>query len=104
MRYAAVVLGALAGVVALTWVAQGNEFFLYKVFAPAKEQVRRETFEQSKAYRQGMVQELQNMQLEYTRGNAEQKAALRGVILHRAANVDPSALTPDLLLFIGSLR
>ena len=46
----------------LTWAVQGNDFFMYKVFAPKYEQVRRTTFEQSKAYNQGMVQELQNMQ------------------------------------------
>ena len=50
-------------VIGLSWIVQGNEFFLYKVFAPRTEAMRREVFEQSKAFNQGMVQELQNMQL-----------------------------------------
>jgi hypothetical protein len=50
--------GALLGILGLTWVFQGNDFFLTRFFAPKYEQVRRETFENSKAYRDGMVQEL----------------------------------------------
>ena len=46
------VILALALFMGLGWVAQGNSFFMYKFFAPKQEQVRRETFEQSKAYRQ----------------------------------------------------
>jgi hypothetical protein len=42
----------------MTWLVQGNEFFLTKFFSPKMEGVRREVFEQSKAYRQGTMQEL----------------------------------------------
>lgn len=86
------------------WLAQGSDFFLYKVFAPQYEATRRQTFEQSKAYNQGMVQELQNMQFEYVRATKEQKAALRSIILHRAADYDTSRLPPDLAMFIAGLR
>lgn len=97
---------ALALVLALVWVVQGNNFFMYKVFAPAQEQVRRDTFEQSRAYRQGMIQELQNMQYEYVQATPEQKDALASIILHRVADFDltlPDVPT-DLRQFIEQLR
>lgn len=98
------VVGIVFAVFALTWVAQGNDFFLYKMFAPKYEQVRRETFEQSKAYRQGMVQELQNMEFEYRKATPAQQDALASIILHRAADVPDDALTSDLRSFVSELR
>lgn len=88
----------------LTWCVQGNDFFLYQAFAPKYEKVRRETFEQSKAYNQGMVQELQNMQFSYIQAKPEEKAALRSIILHRAADYDVNLLPLDLHDFIMKLR
>ena len=96
--------GVLALILGLSWSITGNDFFLYKVFAPKVEQVRRETFEQSKAYNQGMVQELQNMQFEYVKATSEQKQALTSIILHRAADFDESKLPSDLSSFIRQLR
>lgn len=94
----------LAGILGLTWVFQGNDFFLLKVFAPKYEAVRRETFEQSKAYRQGMVQELQSMQFQYVQADDAHKQALADIILHRAADVDPTILPADLSAFIQQLK
>lgn len=97
---------AILGFLALGWVIQGNNFFLYKAFAPKYEQVRRETFEQSKAFNQGMIQELQNMQFEYVRANDEQKTALADIILHRVADFDlnqPQVPT-DLRTFVAELK
>lgn len=87
------------------WLIQGNDFFLYKTFAPKYEQVRRETFEQSKAYNQGMVQELQNMQFKYvSEKDPEAKAALASIILHRAADYPLEAMPTDLRAFVEKLR
>lgn len=97
-------IGFLAVVLGLSWASQGNDFFLTKFFSPRYEAVRRDTFEQSKAYNAGMVQELQNMQFEYVRATPEQKDALASIILHRAADYDTRQLPPDLRSFIQSLR
>ena len=104
--------GSVIGVVVLVvvvmlglgWVARGNDFFMYKVFAPKYEQVRRETFEQTKSYNQGMIQELQNMQFEYVKANDQQKDALASVILRRAADYDTDKMPPDLRSFIAKLK
>jgi hypothetical protein len=101
------IIGSLAGLVLLfgaVWGIQGNDFFMYKIFASKYEQVRRDTFEQSKAYRQGMVQELQNMQFEYMKATPDQQVAIASVILHRSADVPSEALTPDLNAFVAMLK
>lgn len=103
-KIVAIALATIVALLALTWIVQGNEFFLTKVFAPKYEEVRRETFEQSKAYNQGMIQELQNMQFEYAKATPEQQKALASVILHRAADYDSSKLPTDLREFIDHLR
>ena len=86
------------------WAVQGSNFFMYKFFAPKQEQVRREVFEQSKAYRQGMVQELQRMQFEYIKSSPDQQAGLSSIILHKAADVPAETLPSELNSFIAQLR
>jgi len=100
-------LGILLLITLLAWFIEGNDFFMYKYFAPKKEQVRRETFEQSKAYNQGMIQELQNMQFEYIQADSIHKELLSSTILHRAADYDMDKLktaSPDLYDFIQKLK
>ena len=108
MKVVGQIIGAfvltLAVLMGLGWLAVGNEFFLYKFFAPRREAVRREVFENTKSYRQGMIQELSNMQREYVLATPHQQAALRSIILHRAADVPSDTLTPDLNRFLSTLR
>jgi len=104
MKIAGLIVGCLVVILGLSWVTQGNDFFLYKVFAPQYEQVRRETFEESKAYNQGMIQELQNMQFEYVKADDGHKAALADLILHRAADYPAERMPVDLRAFIHGLK
>lgn len=97
------ILAFLVAVVALSWFFMGNDFFMYKYFAPKQEAVHREVFEQSKAYNQGMVQEIQNMQFEYIKADPDHKAALAQIILHRVADYK-GELPYDLRVFIQELR
>src|SRR3989344_5743387 len=103
----AVGIAAILAVLALSWVVVGNDFFLYQYFAPKQEQVRREVFEQSRAFNQGMVQELENMRFEYVKTtDPEAKAAMAGIILHRASgyNLDDPIVPADLRSFIAKLK
>ena len=107
MKTIAAVFGALVGILALTWIFQGNDFFIYKVFAPRQESVRRQVFEQSRAFNQGMVQELQNMQFEYIKQkDSSVRESLADVILHRAAgyNMDDPVVPSDLRSFVDGLK
>jgi hypothetical protein len=97
-----VIVAALA--VGVGWCGRANGLWMDKTFAPKEEQVRKQTFEESKAYNQGMVQELQNMQFEYIKAKPEQQAALASIILHRAADYDADKLPTDLRSFINKLK
>lgn len=97
-------LGILIATLIVSWLIFGNDFFLYKYFAPKQEAVRRGVFEQTKSYNQGMIQELQNMQFEYVKADSAHRVALRSIILHRAADFDERMLPADLHAFITSLR
>ena len=99
-----VVAGFLVIVFGIGWAAEGNDFFMYKFFAPKEEAVRRQTFEESKAYNDGMAQEISAMQLDYAKGTPDQRAALRSVIIHRTAAYDTSRLPPDLQAFVASVK
>jgi hypothetical protein len=100
-------VGGLLLVFALGWAVQGNGFFMYKYFAPKQEAVRREVFENSRAFNQGMVQELQNMQFDYVKEkDPKAKEALASIILHRASgyNLDDSIVPADLRSFVNQLK
>lgn len=93
----------IVALVALGWVLAGNSLAMQKVFAPATEQVRRETFEQSKAYRDGVVQEIRSMQFEYLKADDAHKAAMGAVIRHKLAGFPADALPSDLQQFVVEL-
>jgi hypothetical protein len=97
-------IGIIICILAFVWLIQGNDFFMYKFFAPKYEQARRQVFEQTKSYNQGMIQELQNMQFQYVQADSLHKLALADVILHRAADFDENKLPADLKQFIQQLK
>ncbi|MBX4204562.1 MAG: hypothetical protein KW788_00030 [Candidatus Doudnabacteria bacterium] len=97
----------LVVVMALGWLIQGNDFFMYKFWAPKQEAVRRQVFEQTRSFNQGMVQELENMEADYMKTkDPEAKAALASIILHRASgyNLDDPIVPADLRSFISKLK
>lgn len=97
----------LAAVLAITWIAQGNDWFMYRFFGIRYENTRRQIFEQSRAFNQGMVQELENMEVEYTTSkDPKAKEALASVILHRASgyNMDDPIVPAELRTFVQGLK
>ena len=100
------IVAVIVGFLGLTWLLQGNNFFMYKVFGLRYEQTRRQIFEQSRAFNQGMVQELENMRFEYIKANPEQKQALASIILHRASgyNLNDPIVPGELRVFLSQLR
>ena len=104
MKAALLVVTSFAAIVAFGFGLSYLNLLSFGFFAPKYEQVRRETFEQSKAYNDGMVQELESMRLDYSRANDEQKAALASVILHRSAVYPCERMPYDLCQFIQQLK
>ena len=97
------IVGGVVGVGALTWGITYHDLLFTSFFAPKYENVRRNTFEQSKSFRTGAVQELQNMQFEYIKASPEHKKALADVIRHRAIEVPAHAMPSGLQSFISNL-
>lgn len=107
MKIVGSVVAVIVLLFGLTWLVEGNDFFLYKYFGPRREQVRREVFEQTRSFNQGMIQELENMQFEYTKTtDSQSKAALASIILHRASgyNLDDPDVPQSLRTFIAQLK
>jgi hypothetical protein len=100
----AALLLAITAVVVLVWGVAFNDLAFRGFFSPRQEAVRRETFENSKAFRQGMAQELAAMHFEYVQADADHKDALASIILHRTADYDVGTLPPDLRGFVEALR
>jgi hypothetical protein len=98
---AVLAMGTLLGV---TWVIQGNNFLLYKAFAPSYEDSRRQVFENTKSYNDGMIQELQAMRFDYIKADPAHKAALASIILHRSASYPRERMPTDLARFIDTLQ
>ena len=96
---------ALVAILALSWVFQRNDWFMYKVFAPKYEQVRRETFQQTKSYNQGVIQELDRAYRDYNAAASDQeKDAIKSVVLHQVADYDIEKLPSYLREFVQKLR
>lgn len=103
MKTALIAIGTLLCAIVLVWVLAMNDLAMGAFFAPKQEQVRRNTFETSKAYTDGMIQELRAMQFEYIKADPEHKVALASVIKHRAAGFPEQSMPSDLSSFIRSL-
>jgi hypothetical protein len=88
VKYVVIGVGALLACFALGWVIQGNDFFMYKVFAPKYEQVRRETYEQTKSYKQGSAQRLNTLCAQIASADDAHKPMLRDVVAHEFAEWD----------------
>ena len=88
----------------LIWLMQGSDFFMYKIFAPKYEAVRRETFEQTKSYNQGMVQDLAALYLEYGKSSKEHQDAIVSVVQHRFADLPEDRVPSYLQSFLEKCR
>ena len=97
------IVGGVLTLGAVTWGVAYHDLIFTSFFAPKFENVRRNTFEQSKSFRTGAIQELQNMQFEYIKAAPEHKAALADIIRHRAIEVPADTMPTDLQSFISNL-
>ena len=101
---AAVFVAFVVVILGLTWLVQGNEFFIYRTLAPKMEGVRRKVFEETKSYNQGMVQQLESLYLEHGKATDEHKDAIESVVRHRFADYDESAVPSHLRDFLNTCR
>ena len=104
MKIAAGIAGVIVLLFGLSWAVEGNDFFLYKFFAPKRANVERQVFENTQSYVQGKTEYLSRLRYEYSQAEGNQKAALKQLILSEASTVDNSKLPVDLQGFIAQLK
>jgi hypothetical protein len=76
----------------------------YKFFAPKYRAVDNQVFKQSEQYNDGMIRDLENLQLEYISADKEHKDALRAIVLHRFSVYPEDKMPPNLRNFYNSLK
>lgn len=101
------VVGTIVGIaalVSLVFLFESVEVKRAKTFDPLHEEARRETFEQSRAYREGIAQDLQSMQIEYARSTPDQKETIESVVLDRYAGAPMDAFSVSQQAFLSEIR
>jgi len=76
----------------------------YAYFAPKYRAVDNAVFKESEQYNDGMVRDLENLQLEYMNADASHKDALRAITLHRFSVYPEDKMPPNLRNFYNELR
>jgi len=95
----------LAVMFGLVWLVEGNDFFLYKVFAPQYAKVQRNVYENTQSYVKGTIQDLRQYQAQYaTAKDTGAKQAIASLIIHTAADYGEDRLPSDLQSFVSDLR
>ena len=100
--FAFILVIVLAGFV-IFGVSYGS-YLMYEFFAPKYTAVNAKVFKESVQYNESMVRDLENLELEYQHTDANGKAALRPIIIHRFEVYDEKRLSPDLRNFYESIR
>jgi type II secretory pathway component PulC len=96
----AIVIGWIAFIV----LAMFGSFWAYQYFAPKYRAVDNQVFKQSEQYNDGMVRDLENLQIEYISADAEKKQALRAITLHRFSVYPEDKMPPNLRNFYNDLK
>ena len=76
----------------------------YEFFAPKYRAVDNQVFKQSEQYNDGMIRDLENLQIEYINADADKKQALRAIVLHRFSVYSEDKMPPNLRNFYNSLK
>jgi hypothetical protein len=81
-----------------------GSYAMYQYFAPKYRQVDNQVFKQSEQYNDGMIRDLQELEMQYMTASDTQKATLKSIILHRFEVYDQSKLPPDLWSFYNDVK
>jgi hypothetical protein len=91
------------GIAVLFGISYGS-YEAYKFFAPKYRAVDNQVFKESEQYNDGMIRDLENLQMQYMSANNDQRAALKDIIIHRFSVYDTNKLPPNLFNFYTDLR
>ena len=103
LMFKEVSLAVLAWVAGVVLVMFGS-FWAYSYFAPKYRAMDNAVFKESEQYNDGMIRDLENLQMEYIKADAAQKDALRAITLHRFSVYPEDKMPPNLRNFYNSLK
>lgn len=79
--FLAIVIG-----LALDWIYAGQNFFLYRYWAPRQADVQRNVYTHTRSYRQGSVQRLNTICMQITEADNDHKSMLNSVVADEFAD------------------
>ena len=94
----------VVGWVALIILAMFGSFFAYQYFAPKYRAVDNAVFKQSEQYNDGMIRDLENLQMDYINADKDHKDAVRAIVLHRFSVYPEDKMPPNLRNFYNDLK
>lgn len=98
-------IGIFVGLIAIVFILELTGLGFFKFFEPKRENIRREVFENTKSYVQGVQQDLGKYYDEYQRADEQRKQTIKKVIQMRFPEVDASKLqSPQLRQFLTNMR
>jgi hypothetical protein len=97
-------VGALLVGAFLIFALSLGGYEMYKFFAPKYRAVDNQVFKESEQYNDGMIRDLENLQVEYINADAEKKQALRAIVLHRFSVYPEDRMPPNLRNFYNDLK
>jgi hypothetical protein len=77
---------------------------LTSFFAPKYRAVENQVFKESEQYNDGMIRDLENLQLAYIQADDAGKQSLRAITLHRFSVYPEDRMPPNLRNFYNNLR
>ena len=101
------ILGMLGALVLGLALVFGLGYFVYQstsFFKPKYVALDNQVFKESQQYNDGMIRDLQNLQMEYITGDQGKKDSIRAIVLHRFSVYPDDKLSPDLRNFYNSLK
>ena len=97
-------VGMVVGSILLIFGLSYLGYESYKFFAPKYRAVDNQVFKESEQYNDGMIRDLENLQMEYINGDADKKQALRAIVLHRFSVYPVDKMPPNLRNFYEQLK
>ena len=100
-------LGVIAAILAAALVVLGLTYAgyaMYDFFAPKYRATDMKVFKESEQYNDGMIRDLENLQMEYVKADDAHKALLRDITIHRFEVYDVNRLPQNLFSFYVQLK
>ena len=101
------ILAGIGGLILFLALCFGLNLFglaNYSFFAPKYRAVENQVFKESEQYNDGMIRDLQNLQMEYINADKDHKDALRAIVLHRFSVYPQDKMPSNLRNFYNDLK